>query len=292
MKPKACHRLFLLLAAVLLALPLAKAQPSSNSGAQTPNDALSAPSPKPLHPCGLIREDPRTIPWMIQDTYRPQPSRRLSTSGNLSNQMPPVGDQGQQGSCTAWAIGYYMKTHYEYLEHHWNDSTSSHEFSPAFIYNQINGGADQGSGFSDAFSLLNDQGCASLADCSYNQNDYTTWPSESAYARAIQYRDSSSHWFYMTDTNGIKKVKARIDSGYTTVIGISVYSNFDYIEDYGYKYCVADTYGGDRGGHALCIVGYNDTLTTNDGKGAFRIINSWGTGWANPGTPGCLTLPP
>ena len=60
--------------------------------------------------------------------------------------MPPVGNQGQQGSCTAWAIGYYQKTHYEYLEHHWNDSTTSHEFSPAFIYNQIDGGADYGLG--------------------------------------------------------------------------------------------------------------------------------------------------
>ena len=30
------------------------------------------------------------------------------------------------------------------------------------------------------------------------------------------------------------------------------------------------------GGHCLFLVGYNDTLQTKDGRGAFRVINSWG----------------
>jgi len=157
---------------------------------------------------------------------------------------------------------------------------------PGFIYNQIDGGADQGSSFPDAFSLMNDQGCASLADCSYNQSDYTTWPSESAYARAIPYRDSTSHYFQMKDTNGIKTVKARIDSGVTTVIGIEVYHNFDRIDSFGYKYCVADTCGGDRGGHALTIVGYNDTISTHDGKGVSGLSTPGARAGASPGTRG------
>ena len=36
----------------------------------------------------------------------------------------------------------------------------------------------------------------------------------------------------MKDTNGIKTVKARIDSGVTTVIGIEVYHNFDRIDSF------------------------------------------------------------
>jgi len=238
---------------------------------------------EPLHPCGLIREDPRTIPWMVQDKLVPGGSGRLGVSADLSNQMPPVGDQGQQGSCTAWAIAYYQKTQYEKREHNWSDSTTNHQFSAAFAYNQLNGGVDQGAGFSEALALISDQGCATVADCPYNENDYTTWPSESAYARAIPYRGGATHWFWMQDSAGIEKAKARIDSGYTTVIGISVYSNFDNIQNYGYKYCVADTYGGNRGGHAVTIVGYNDTISTHDGPGAFRMVNSWGLGWGQAG---------
>jgi hypothetical protein len=240
-----------------------------------------------LHPCGLIREDPRTIPWMVQDNYVPAiPSRQpadVILSVDLSSQMPPVGDQGPQGSCAAWAIGYYQKTHYEWIEHEWNLNQTDHQFSPAFIYNQINGGADSGSGFSSAFSLIADQGCATMADCPYDTIDCTTWPSESAYARAIPHRGGTTHWFAMSDTSGINMARQRLDSGLTTVISIEVFSNFDYIQNYDYTYCVADTYGGSRGSHAVTIIGYDDTKSTNDGQGAFKMINSWGTGWGQSG---------
>ncbi|HTW92853.1 MAG TPA: CARDB domain-containing protein [bacterium] len=290
MKPNVCFRRLLVFAAVFIGRAVAQPQlptnlPPGNGSAGSSAATRQSPIPQyPLHPCGLIREDPRTIPWLIQDKPHPGGARTFSVSGDISSQMPPVGDQGQQGSCTAWAVGYYQKTHYEWREYHWNDSTTSHEFSAAFVYNQIDGGADQGSSFSDAFSLIADQGCASVADCPYNQNDYTSWPSESAYAHAIPNRGSTGHWFWMKDTNGIKTAKQRIDSGLTTVIGISVYHNWDRIDSFGYKYCVADTPAGSyRGGHAITIVGYNDTLTTHDGPGAFRIINSWGTGWGQSG---------
>jgi hypothetical protein len=244
---------------------------------------LAAAQAAPLHPCGLIREDPRTVPWLVQDTVAPNAPRRVGGSVDLSSQMPPVGNQGSQGSCTAWAIGYYQKTHYEWLEHRWDLDQSSHQFSPAFIYNQINGGEDEGSTFGRAFALITEQGCATMADCPYNANDYTTWPSESAYTRAIPHRAGTSHWFWMLDTTGISKTKARLDSGYTTVIGIDVYSNFDHIDSFNYTYCVADTYGGNRGSHAVTIIGYDDTVITNDGTGAFRMINSWGANWGQAG---------
>ena len=267
MKLKARYHYLALLAAVLLVQAVVWAEP--------------------LHPCGWIRDDPRSAPWMVEDKLVPgapgSPPADATLSVDLSSQMPPVGNQGSQGSCTAWAIGYYQKTHYEWLEHNWDVSQASHQFSPAFIYNQINGGADQGSGSNSAYALLADQGCATMADCPYNQNNYTSWPSESAYARAIPYRGSTSHWFSMTDSVGINRARQRLDSGYTTVIGIDVYSNFDNIQNFDYTYCVADKYGTNRGGHVVTIVGYNDTMTTNDGPGAFKLVNSWGTGWGLSG---------
>ncbi|WP_297069388.1 C1 family peptidase [Thermococcus sp.] len=38
-----------------------------------------------------------------------------------------------------------------------------------------------------------------------------------------------------------------------------------------------------QGGHAVTIVGYNDTQTTPDGTGAFVMVNSWGPSWGNNG---------
>jgi hypothetical protein len=245
--------------------------------------ALAAAQARPLHRYGLVREDPRTVPWMVEVKPATNARPRRLGSVDLSSQLPPVGDQGAQGSCTAWAVGYYQKTHYEWLEYHWNLGQSSHQFSPAFIYNQANGGDDQGVSFGRAFALVAEQGCATLADCPYSVNDYVTWPSESAYARAIAHRGASSHWFAMHDTVGINSVRQRLDSGLTTVIGISIYLNFEHIDSFNYTYCVADTYGGSQGAHALTIVGYNDTMTTHDGPGAFKLVNSWGTGWGLSG---------
>jgi hypothetical protein len=35
--------------------------------------------------------------------------------------------------------------------------------------------------------------------------------------------------------------------------------------------------------HAFCVVGYDDSHPTPDGPGAFKVINSWGTGWGDNG---------
>jgi len=33
----------------------------------------------------------------------------------------------------------------------------------------------------------------------------------------------------------------------------------------------------------VTFVGYDDTLTTHDGTGAFRMVNSWGPSWGQQG---------
>ncbi|MEO0108597.1 MAG: C1 family peptidase, partial [candidate division WOR-3 bacterium] len=202
---------------------------------------------------------------------------------DLSSQMPPVGDQGMQGSCTAWGVAYYHKTHLEWIEHHWDVTQTRYQFSPAFTYNQINGGVDQGSSVGDAFALLCEQGCASMADCPYNQNNATSWPSESAYSHALWYRSEAGYFVMLTDTTGLNQVKQLLNNGYSSVFAIFVWGNFDEISRYGNIYCVSDRTGSNRGGHVVTCVGYDDTLITHDGRGAFKLVNSWGTGWGASG---------
>ena len=52
---------------------------------------------------------------------------------DYSADLPPVRSQGNQQSCVAWATAYALKFFEEKKE---NNSTL--EFSPSFIYNQIN----------------------------------------------------------------------------------------------------------------------------------------------------------
>lgn len=94
-----------------------------------------------LHPLGC---EPSPTNILLEHSY-PGVRARLQamvapTSVDWSGDMPNVGDQGQQGSCTAWATGYNYKSYQEKLEHGWSNQTSNHQFSPSYIYNQINGG--------------------------------------------------------------------------------------------------------------------------------------------------------
>jgi C1A family cysteine protease len=245
---------------------------------------FQAASSGELHRTGALFSDPRSHPELTQVvSVRLASGASLLSWVDLSSQMPPVGNQGAQGSCVAWAMGYYHKTHTEWHEQGWDVSFPQNQFSPAFIYNQINGGADGGSYFNDAMKLIVDHGVASMALSPYKQTDDTTWPSDTAYSYAIRYRGATGYWIDCSNDAGLGLVKTQLNNGYTVVLGIYVWSNFDNIGTYGNKYCVANEYGTNRGGHGVTIVGYDDTVSTADGSGAFKLVNSWGTGWGAAG---------
>jgi len=248
-----------------------------------------------LHPAGgLLFVDPYTVPgFKLLDQcprLRGMSFAELPGAVDMTADMPPVGDQGRQNSCVAWAAGYYDKTHVEYIEHWyglgdhtWTLDVPQHQISPAFIYNQINAGSDAGASILDAQIMLCDQGACMLSDFPYHDNDYVTWPSESAYTHAITYRGYDSYGISITSDVGINQVKYVLAANTTCVLGINIYPNFDHIENYDTVYTVHDKSGRSRGGHAICIVGYDDNKQTADGPGAFRLVNSWGAGWGNHG---------
>ncbi len=240
-----------------------------------------------LHSLGLIREDlTQLAPEREVRVAAPAHgagSFRNRPRVDLTDELPPVGNQGAQGSCAAWAIAYYHRTQLEYRERRWNLADPRHQFSPAFTYNQVNGGADRGSGFGDNMPLICDQGCASLADFPYDQYNCTRWPSESAYARAIPFRTKDWAWSHVYDTAGINRIKQLLVNGSTATLGIDVWGNFDEIRRFNNTYCVADKMGSNRGGHLVTFVGYDDSMVTNDGLGAFKMVNSWGAGWGAQG---------
>ena len=239
-------------------------------------------------PCtGVIREDMDTIPWVHRVTEVPvadgSPSADTILYVDLSHEMPPVGNQGHQGSCTAWAFGYHHRTHVEFLERDWDVSDPDHQGSPAFIYNQINGGRDRGSWFSEAMALMCEQGCGTITDCPYDSTNYLDWPTEYAYRNAMAFRVDSGFWFDIGDPDYINLIRQRLANGNTCVTAIYLYAHFMNIHEYDNIYCSADRQGNPFSGHAVTIVGYDDTMSTRDGPGAFRLINSMGTAWGDSG---------
>ncbi|AQR93851.1 C1 family peptidase [Clostridium saccharoperbutylacetonicum] len=237
-------------------------------GALIPNQNSYAAT---LHPTGLnhLHEKIPGIKMVVNSDSKVQ----LPAKVDLTNQFPKVGNQGDLGSCVTWATGYADKSYQEGQEWKWSLNTNSHIFSPAYIYSQIhadNSADGGGSDFSDAFNILETQGCTTLTDMPYDGSEYAweTTPTASQKANAAKYK--AADWSQLPDGN-YSAIKAQLASGNPVVIGIEVYPDFDNLSASNPVY--DKIYGSSRGGHALCVIGYDDS------KRAVKIINSWGTSW-------------
>jgi len=195
---------------------------------------------------------------------------------DLSPDFPPPGDQGRQGSCVGWAVAYALKSFQERDERGWSLTDEAHLMSPAFVYNQIRqpGG---GAYFVDAFNILLTQGVSSMELMPYDQNDYRTQPSSAATAEAGNYKIAA--WGRVAEGTSAadfrQEMKRHLASGKPIVVGVQVYPDFLNLSQINPVY--DDSRGSSRGGHAIVVVGYDDS------RSAFRIVNSWGTGWGLAG---------
>jgi len=202
---------------------------------------------------------------------------KLPAQVDLSKNMPPPGNQGQQNSCVGWSIAYGMKSYQEKEARNWDlvqgeTIDKDHVFSPAFIYNQINHGQDNGSRFQDAFNLLQSKGVASLAKDPYDQADFTSKPNDDAVSEATNFRIA---WAKQIDPKDIESLKSYLAKGYPIIIAIAFDNAFT--DPKGSAVVSSMQVDANSMGHAMLLVGYDDS------KSAFKVMNSWGTDWREGG---------
>jgi C1A family cysteine protease len=212
---------------------------------------------------------------------------------DLSDGLPPVKSQGNQGSCVGWAVGYYYKTFQEGKEHKWDLTKQAHQFSPAFIYNQLNEGIDFGINIADALKLLVNKGCATLAAFPYDEKDYLTQPNSEQLDLAKSFKIQSFYNFFQGAGNctdeTINIMKQWIANGDAIVFSLKSFNSFKFApNDPEY---VAPSPGPSEQpcpSHAILAVGYNDNVYYIDNNGAkhygaFKFVNSKGTDYGYKG---------
>jgi PKD repeat protein/C1A family cysteine protease len=228
-----------------------------------------------------------------------------SIDNSAAQAFPPIRSQGGLGSCVAWATTYYQFTYETNLALGRNAKAGDNTviFSPKWTYNMINGGANNGAYFSDAYNLELKNGAASWSDFPYDTN-YLAWDLDSSHwNKAISYRVQMSGSIYNSNVDTmIASLKTQLANGHIMVIGTYVNSWVQTRLGNDPSTAADDAFAGQyvasyesntaQGAHGMTVVGYNDDLwcdlngngvVDTGEKGAFKIANSWGTGDWNGG---------
>lgn len=205
----------------------------------------------------------------------------LKTKGvaDLSAHCTTVKDQGALGSCTAFASVSAM----EYLHKRFGGSKVEDMFSERFTYyatrvNILNWAPeDSGAYVRDAVKSLVKYGTCLERTFAYN-NDCRTAPPQAAYNEALKYQALSYAKFEDGKNEAerrqlIETLKANLDAGLPIIGGFICYSNIWNAV----RGVIPKRNGQIIGGHAILIVGYDDS------KQLFKFKNSWGTGWGDCG---------
>lgn len=206
----------------------------------------------------------------------------LPEAVSLLRFAPQRGDQGQQGSCVAWSSAYAART---VLEAASTGVDPNHiRFSPSFMYNQIGLDDCQGSYIQRAMDQMSRQGALPLDQFPYDEQDCTRQPNSSHVLQASQYK---IHGFTRL-TNGdninsinVRAVKEHLAKDAPVVIGMMVGQSFmqEMIGKELWQPGGMDASQVGMGGHAMCVIGYDDRKF----GGAFQIMNSWGPQWGKEG---------
>ena len=200
----------------------------------------------------------------------------LPSQYDISEYLPEVRSQGRQGSCVAWAAGYYLKSYQENYESVQNGIFNSNfEMSPAYIYNQIKvTDCAGGSYVQHALDTLVSQGIAGLNIMPYNDNECDTQPND--LQKVLAEPNKIENYFYFEEELVYDYTKASLLNDQPVVIAIKIDRNYFGARDENNEY-IYSKFKNDDGGHAMLVVGYDDE------RNAFKVVNSWGKSWGNEG---------
>jgi len=187
-------------------------------------------------------------------------------------------NQGQQGSCVAWSSSYAARTIVEAASKGINPNETA--FSPSFLYNQIKFDGCQGSYIIRAMQSLTQVGSVPFNAFPYDDKDCDKTPNNQLIDIASAYKlQGFTRLTTNESTRGIdlRAIKEHLAKDVPVVIGMMVGGSF--MQNMAGKevwHPTDDDYTQmGFGGHAMCVIGYDDRKE----GGVFEIMNSWGNEW-------------
>lgn len=206
----------------------------------------------------------------------------LPEAVSLLKFAPDRKNQGQQGSCVAWSSAYGARSILEAETTGQNPNQTA--FSPSFLYNQIGLEGCNGSYIIRAMENMTQVGAVPFDQFPYDDQDCSRLPSPQLKQEASQYRMLG--FTRLTDGDKINAldlhaIKEHLAKDVPVVIGMMVGGSFmQGMMGQEVWHPTDDDYNQiGFGGHAMCVIGYDDRKE----GGAFQIMNSWGPEWGQNG---------
>lgn len=195
-------------------------------------------------------------------------------STEVSLKMPPVGNQGNEGSCVAFSVGYAARSvDWYYKTGATSYSYSTNIFSPEHLYNQVKFDVDclSGTAMQTALDYIVANGIVTYSSMPYVSGSCDLQPTAAQLTEAAGYKIAGYHKIYTSDKAMIRQM---INSNKAVIISIAGDNSFISAKA-GFVWRVYS--GSGYVAHSVVICGYDDT------KNAWKIMNSWGTAWADAG---------
>jgi hypothetical protein len=217
------------------------------------------------------------------------PNDKGFSSSNLPSRIsyrqycPVPNQQGNVSTCVGWAASYGALSTQQNIQmgvtnymHKW-----ARAFDPNFIYSFIKSDNDHfckdGSSLGDAMKVLENYGCKPRVwepwlECNDNEtfSDFTI-------ALAAMYKIED--WYSVPNDGIVENTKIALSYKLPVVIGIYLTESF--MKGTSLTYGQYNPRAGEKyiGGHAMCVVGYDDTKF----GGSFEVMNSYGTNYGDGG---------
>jgi hypothetical protein len=219
----------------------------------------------------------------------------MPASYTLEPFCPTPGNQGNHGTCTAFANGYGIATILYAKTHNITNRSiiDKYAFSPTYLYEQIKkegdndcqGGADPIKALltiirgGDALMKTVPYKCgASITQTA--KEEAGNYKAKDAAILHIAKGMMKDDKYFKEPEQFINSVKKALSEGCPVSGGFHIPQSFFKINTAVWTSDPNEVQKDwKHNGHAMAIVGYDD----NKAGGAFRILNSWGTGWADGG---------
>ena len=220
---------------------------------------------------GLVQDDPATVKLVPFVGHEQDKGKPLPKSTFLITPTPR--NQGNEGACVPFATAYSARS----IEQYYRTKATSYSndvniFSPEYVYNQTKIAEDCGAGTAITLTLdfMKNKGVCTWSNMPYLDNECSTIGNALQDLDAANYKILSYSKMLNTDKVGIKKM---LLAKHPVMISLTIDDNFTNATA-GF---IWKSFGIANIGHAVTIVGYDDA------KNAYKIMNSWGTGWGDGG---------